>query len=70
MPHGANGDLPYGHTGKSSTMPHFNLIVSSRLQEEIFCLLRKYEMKLNPSKCAFGVSADKFLGFMVTQKGI
>ena len=27
-------------------------------------------MKLNPLKCALGVSADKFLGFMVTQRGI
>ena len=27
-------------------------------------------MKLNPSKCAFGVSLGKFLGFMVSQKGI
>ena len=27
-------------------------------------------MKLNPFKCAFGVSAGKFLGFMVTQRGI
>ena len=27
-------------------------------------------MKLNPSKCAFDVSAGKFLGFMVSQKGI
>ncbi|RVW15661.1 hypothetical protein CK203_075292 [Vitis vinifera] len=27
-------------------------------------------MKLNPSKCAFGISADKFLGFMVSQRGI
>ena len=27
-------------------------------------------MKLNPSKCAFGVSSGKFLGFMVSQKGI
>ena len=27
-------------------------------------------MKLNPSKCAFGVSAGRFLGFMVTQGGI
>ena len=27
-------------------------------------------MKLNPSKCAFGVSASQFLGFMVTQRGI
>nr|CAN67795.1 hypothetical protein VITISV_009541 [Vitis vinifera] len=29
-----------------------------------------YGMKLNPSKCAFGVSAGKFLGFMVSQRGI
>ncbi|RVX19371.1 Retrovirus-related Pol polyprotein from transposon 297 [Vitis vinifera] len=27
-------------------------------------------MKLNPVKCAFGVSSGKFLGFMVTQRGI
>ena len=27
-------------------------------------------MKLNPSKCAFDVSAGKFLGFMVSQRGI
>ena len=27
-------------------------------------------MKLNPSKCAFGVTVGKFLGFMVSQKGI
>ena len=27
-------------------------------------------MKLNPAKCAFGVSSGKFLGFMVTQRGI
>ena len=38
--------------------------------QEVFHLLRKYGMKLNPSKCAFGGSARKFLGFMVSQKGI
>ena len=27
-------------------------------------------MKLNPGKCAFGVTAGKFLGFMVSQRGI
>jgi hypothetical protein len=27
-------------------------------------------MKLNPTKCAFGVSSGKFLGFMVSQRGI
>ena len=38
--------------------------------QEVFHLLRRYDMKLNPSKCAFGVSVGKFLGFMVTQRGI
>ena len=38
--------------------------------EEVFHLLREYDMKLNPSNCAFGVSAEKFLGFMVTQRSI
>ncbi|RVW75788.1 hypothetical protein CK203_059887 [Vitis vinifera] len=32
--------------------------------------LKEYDMKLNPSKCAFGVSAGKFLRFMVSQRGI
>ena len=35
-----------------------------------FHLLRKYGMKPNPAKCPFGVSFGKFLGFMVTQRGI
>ena len=38
--------------------------------QQAFDLLREYDMKLNPLKCAFGVSAGKFLGFMVTQRGI
>ena len=38
--------------------------------QEAFYLLRAYGMKLNPLKCTFGVSADRFLGFMVTQRGI
>ena len=32
--------------------------------------LRSFKMKLNPNKCAFGVTAGKFLGFMVSQRGI
>lgn len=32
---------------------------------ESFEVLRKFNMKLNPTKCAFGVSTGKFLGFMV-----
>ncbi|KAK4403038.1 hypothetical protein Sango_1044500 [Sesamum angolense] len=38
--------------------------------EETFAVLRKYILKLNPRKCAFGVSEGRFLGFMVTQRGI
>ena len=38
--------------------------------QEIFDTLRLYNMKLNPSKCVFGVIAGKFLGFMVSQRGI
>jgi hypothetical protein len=38
--------------------------------EETFKTLRQYHMKLNPSKCVFGVSSGKFLGFMVSQRGI
>ena len=37
---------------------------------EAFQILREYNMKLNPAKCAFGVSVGKFLGFMVNNRGI
>ncbi|KAL0313454.1 UNVERIFIED_CONTAM: Transposon Ty3-G Gag-Pol polyprotein [Sesamum radiatum] len=32
--------------------------------EETFAVLRKYRLKLNPAKCAFGVQGGRFLGFM------
>jgi hypothetical protein len=32
--------------------------------------MRRYKLKMNPLKCAFGVSAGKFLGFIVHEKGI
>ena len=38
--------------------------------QQVFNLLRTYGMKLNPAKCVFGVSAVRFLGFMMTQRGI
>ncbi|KAL0462137.1 UNVERIFIED_CONTAM: hypothetical protein Slati_0101300 [Sesamum latifolium] len=38
--------------------------------EETFSVLRKYKLKLNLAKCAFGVQGGRFLGFMVTQRGI
>ncbi|KAL0437652.1 UNVERIFIED_CONTAM: putative protein K02A2.6 [Sesamum radiatum] len=38
--------------------------------DETFEVLRKYPLKLNPDNYAFGVSGGRFLGFMVTQRGI
>ena len=38
--------------------------------QQVFDFLRTYGMKLNSAKCAFGVSAGRFLGFMMTQRGI
>jgi len=38
--------------------------------QETFDILRKHNMKLNLEKCTFGVSSGKFLGFMVSQRGI
>lgn len=35
--------------------------------KENFVTFRQYQMRLNPSKCTFGVSSRKFLRFMVSQ---
>ena len=54
-----------------------NMLVKSKEEEdhlvdlkETFNTLRQYSMKLNLSKCAFGVSSREFLSFMVSQRGI
>ena len=36
----------------------------------IFEILRKHKLRLNASKCSFGVGSGKFLGYMVTHRGI
>ena len=38
--------------------------------KQSFDILHKYQMKLNPTKCSFGVRAGKVLGYMVTRHGI
>jgi len=38
--------------------------------EEAFSVLRKHQLRLNTSKCSFGVSTGKFLGFIITHHGI
>jgi len=37
---------------------------------ELFDTINKYQLRLNPEKCIFGVNAGKFLGFMLTERGI
>ena len=36
----------------------------------VFDRLRRYQLKMNPLKCAFGVTSGKFLGFIVRHRGI
>lgn len=50
---------------KSETISkHFNDL------GECFDILRMYRMKLNSTKYAFGVRGGKFLGIMISQRGI
>ena len=53
------------------------MVVKSRVVPEhvgdlgnIFETLRKHKLRLNASKCSFGVKSGKFLGYMVTHWGI
>ena len=52
------------------------IVKSDRVQQhtidlaEIFGHLRRYDMRLNSEKCVFSVEGGKFLGFMLTSRGI
>jgi len=37
---------------------------------ELFATLARYNIKLNPYKCVFGVEVGKFVGFLLTERGI
>ena len=54
-----------------------NIIIKSKKVEnhlidlkKLFERLRKYNLKLNPTKCTFGAPVGKLLGFIVSKKGI
>ena len=54
-----------------------DIVVKSKATENHFHVLRRvfercclYKLRMNPFKCAFGVSVGKFLGFLVHQQGI
>ena len=53
------------------------MVVKSKLESEhvndlgnIFEILRRHKLRLNASKCSFGVKSGKFLSYMVTHRGI
>jgi hypothetical protein len=41
-----------------------------QILKKLFERLRKYRVRLNPTKCSFGVKSRKLLGFAVSDKGI
>ena len=54
-----------------------DMVVTSQVKEqhfadleELFTTIAKYRLKLNPEKCVFEVEVGKFLGFLLTERGI
>ncbi|XP_077232198.1 uncharacterized protein LOC143867378 [Tasmannia lanceolata] len=54
-----------------------DMIVKAKTREEhvvslrkFFQCIQKYQLRLNPNKCVFGVTSGKSLGFLVSQRGI
>ena len=54
-----------------------DMIVKSKQTSEhlndlgsVFSVLREPKLRLNASKCSFGVSSGKFLDYMITHRGI
>ena len=63
--------------GRSIEIYVDDMVVKSKVVSEhlgdlssTFDVLRKHELRLNASKCLFGVGSGKFLGYMVTHRGI
>ena len=63
--------------GKSIEVYIDDMVVKSKVVfehvgdlENIFEILKKHKLRLNTSKCSFGVGSGKFLGYMITHRGI
>ena len=63
--------------GKNVEVYIDDMVVKSKLVSEhlanlsnIFEILRQHKLRLNVSKCSFGVGSGKFLKYMVTHRGI
>jgi hypothetical protein len=54
-----------------------DVVITTRKEESLITDLRetfdnldRYKLKLNPTKCSFGVPAGQLLGFLVSERGI
>ena len=63
--------------GKSVEVYIDDMVVKSKFVPDhiedlgnVFQILRNYKLRLNATKCSFGVGSEKFLGYMVTHRGI
>jgi hypothetical protein len=63
--------------GKTMEIYIDDMVVKSKFSQnhledltETFRILRLHKLKLNASKCVFRVGSGKFLGFMVSHRGI
>ena len=63
--------------GKNIKVYIDDMVVKSKMVSEhigdlinIFKILRGHKLRLNASKCSFGVGSGKFLSYMVTHRGI
>ena len=63
--------------GKNIEIYIDDMVVKSKMVSEhlgdlrtIFEILRNHKLRLNASKCSFSVGLGKFLGYMVTHRGI
>ena len=63
--------------GKNIEIYIDDIVVKSKMVTEhledlgdIFDILRRHKLRLNASKCSFGMGSGKFLGYMVTYRGI
>ena len=63
--------------GKNVEVYIDDMVIKSKAEAEhvsdlgsIFEVLWEHKLRLNASKCSFGISSGKYLGYMVTHHGI
>ena len=58
--------------GKNIEVYIDDMVVSEHVGDlgNIFEILKRHKLRLNASKCSFGIGSSKFLGYVVTHRGI